>query len=212
MHLVVARYNENLEWLKQLNLDKCSFTVYNKGESQSLPFPCIERTNIGREAETYLGHIIENYDNLNGYYVFCQGYPFDHVQRVLIGFEPSGFNTGKGDSSEVIRFFNTYEPCGSYMPLGPQYCCDMTGKPHMNYKFLINEVNIFFENYDKPNIWFVQGAQFLVSAECIKFRPKQFYERLMARSKQHIMGMDAYAHVLERLWGIIFNPYYRHRI
>ena len=169
------------------------------------------RENIGREAETYLSHIIENYDRLYGHYVFCQAFPFDHMENIIIGTEPRGYNTGKGDPNEVIRFFNTYEPCGSYIPLGLQFCCDLDGKPHFACN-LKAELDALFVNFDKPIVWFVQGAQFIVSAECIRARPREFYEKILQRSREYPGGMDAYAHVMERLWGIVFNPYYRHRV
>lgn len=77
--VVIARYNENLDWLKNLNNP---FMVYNKG--QEFPYEIIRKDipNKGREAETYIRSIIENYSVLSQYkyMVFLQGNPFDHCQ------------------------------------------------------------------------------------------------------------------------------------
>jgi len=60
--IVVARYNENLSWLKKLPKD-IIITVYNKG-NDDINIPSIKLPNIGRESHTYLYHIIKNYNNL----------------------------------------------------------------------------------------------------------------------------------------------------
>lgn len=75
MVLVVARYNENIDWLKNTALN---YIIFNKGEA-NLPLWVkneIKLPNIGREAHTYLTYIILNYDNLPEHSVFVQGNPF----------------------------------------------------------------------------------------------------------------------------------------
>jgi hypothetical protein len=62
--LVIARYNENVDWAK----DKEHFIV-QKGE---------QMPNYGREAASFLWYIINHYDELEGDYEFMQGNPFDH--------------------------------------------------------------------------------------------------------------------------------------
>ena len=57
-------------------------TFYDKNEN---PFPgSIKLKNIGREGETFLYHIINNYYNLDDVTVFLQGNPFEHLQ-LLVG-------------------------------------------------------------------------------------------------------------------------------
>jgi len=77
--LVVSRYNEDLDWLE--NLNENNIQIYNKGdelEKNSDLMAVKNLTNVGREGETYLNHIINNYDNLDDYTVFCQADPFEH--------------------------------------------------------------------------------------------------------------------------------------
>jgi hypothetical protein len=76
--IVVARYNENLDWLKKIKKSKdLKITVYNKGKDD-INIPYIKLPNIGRESHTYLYHIINNYDNLSDQTIFCQGDPIFH--------------------------------------------------------------------------------------------------------------------------------------
>ena len=71
--LIIARYNENLEWLKKYKDFK--ITVYNKGESLSDNkfFNIINLENKGRESHTWLYHIVNNYYHLNEINIFLQG-------------------------------------------------------------------------------------------------------------------------------------------
>jgi hypothetical protein len=76
--IVIARYNENLDWLKKIKKSKdIKITVYNKGKDD-INVPFISLPNIGRESHTYLYHIINNYHNLADQTVFCQGDPIFH--------------------------------------------------------------------------------------------------------------------------------------
>lgn len=79
---IISRYNEDLNWIKQL---KGSFVIYNKGDNFPYNFPFKQIENIGRETETFVRAIIENYDFLNEYenIIFLQGNPIDHCKSIL---------------------------------------------------------------------------------------------------------------------------------
>lgn len=88
-HIVIARYNENIDWIKHINLDMYRVYVYNKGgkistKTYSHDIMVIDLENVGREAHTYLHHIIAHYDSLPEKVIFTQGYPFDHVKSTFI--------------------------------------------------------------------------------------------------------------------------------
>ena len=63
--LIIARYNEDLSWLKEFKDFK--IIVYNKGDklSDNLFYEVINLENKGRESHTWLHHIVKNYNNLN---------------------------------------------------------------------------------------------------------------------------------------------------
>lgn len=67
--MIVARYNEDISWTQKYNR-----VVYNKGDHLS---NSISLDNVGREAHTYLRHIITNYHNLEETLIFVQGNPFE---------------------------------------------------------------------------------------------------------------------------------------
>ena len=89
IHIVIARYNEDLDWLcdekikKYLTNDsyKTSIYIYNKGVNNVtakfiecynniLDIHIIELPNVGRCDHTYLHHVIENYHNLPEVMIF----------------------------------------------------------------------------------------------------------------------------------------------
>ena len=61
IEIVISRYNEDIQWTEKY---KQFVTIYNKGND---PIDdAISLINVGREAHTYLHHIVHNYDNLKG--------------------------------------------------------------------------------------------------------------------------------------------------
>ena len=77
--IVVARYNENVEWTKQFK----NVIIYNKGNKMTEDFKQVFLNNVGREGHTYYKHICDNYDNLEDYTIFLQGNPFDHSPNII---------------------------------------------------------------------------------------------------------------------------------
>ena len=109
--IVVARYNENLDWLKKIKKSKdLKITVYNKGKDD-IDIPFIPLPNVGRESHTYLYHIINNYDNLADQTIFCQGDSIFHSPDFL---------------DLINKHRKKFEPV---QPLSAWYWPDYGGKP-----------------------------------------------------------------------------------
>jgi hypothetical protein len=77
--VVVARYNENITWLNEIN---CEYVIYNKG-NDNIDHNYKKLENIGREPHTYITYILENYNNLPDVVCFVQGNPFDHCNNIV---------------------------------------------------------------------------------------------------------------------------------
>lgn len=203
MKAVIARYNENTDWIKNLEIP---YLIFNKGEDIT-DLNNIKRPNVGKEAETYLHFIISNYDTLEGHYAFLQGDPFDHTNHTFMGFQQEANNT-LGSKDDFINYLNNFKMNNDYTPLGNWYRCNMQGQPHFGFDFK-TELKEFFLEFP-TNIWYIQGAQFIASAEAIKSRSWWFYKKLLARSM--LYGQNIYAHVLERMWPLIMTPHYKARL
>jgi hypothetical protein len=77
IEIIVARYNEDLQWLKEYPFNQFEYIVYNKGINEHFEKTNVKKIipleNIGVCDHTYLYHIIQNYDNLSNIIVFLPG-------------------------------------------------------------------------------------------------------------------------------------------
>lgn len=77
IEIVVARFNEKLEWTNLSPFNNYNIKCYNKGIDDDFniqnPHEIFKLDNVGRCDHTYLYHIINNYDNLKDYTVFLPG-------------------------------------------------------------------------------------------------------------------------------------------
>ena len=65
MLIVIARYNEDIEWTRMFQ----NVLIYNKGCKLESDHKYNENQldNVGRECHTYYKYIYDNYDNLEDY-------------------------------------------------------------------------------------------------------------------------------------------------
>ena len=75
--IVVARYEEDIRWINTLPIHSYSRVyIYNKGSESEFPIPrsiVHSLPNYGREAHTYLHHVIHNYERLADVTLFLPG-------------------------------------------------------------------------------------------------------------------------------------------
>ena len=197
--VVVAKYKENIDWIDCL--DKTNVIIYDKSDTpieNSIPLK-----NIGREGETFLYHILQNYDNLPDYTLFVQGHPFDHMCNI----NPQNFQ------SELDRLLNE-------KPDTTPLFCGLHNEHYTLYAGLnVKEYYEFLFNESCPEITqFAAGAQYIVPKHRILQRPKSFYETLermitestivnvaIACSNEHSFNeKEINAWTLERMFYYIF--------
>jgi len=203
--LIIARYNEDIEWLKKH--EDFKITVYNKGKllSKNNSFKIINLENKGRESHTWLYHIVNNYNNLNEVSIFLQG-RIDDLNCMAYK-----------NPNDYLKEINKYgfSVC-RYGLLGPlHWDWNVNINKDIRYKeqWENNEItrsSIGFRNFSKklfPNIpIFVAtsyGGCFAVKKEAIHLNDHSFYKKLLkvlSKNKNPIEG-----HYMERLWCYIFT-------
>lgn len=87
VEIVISRYNENIAWSDMYTSIR---TIYDKGENGThlpinTPGKVIRLPNLGRESNTYLRHIVNNYHTLAKLTVFCQASAPYHGYNVRMG-------------------------------------------------------------------------------------------------------------------------------
>jgi hypothetical protein len=192
MKIVVSRYNEDVEWTKQFP----NVIIYNKGGPLDDIYNAIPMENVGREGHTYMSYIYENYDHLDDYTIFLQGNPFDHSPHIVENIYGLMKYINGGIPEEIwnIDFCFLSEFCvTSALPECPCH----PGLPMVEiYEYLFEE--------KKTNAEFLYGggAQFIVSKERIRSRPKEFYLKVIQLLNYDIDPIEGF--VIERFHGLIF--------
>jgi hypothetical protein len=190
--VVISKYNENCEWIEKI---KHKTIIYDKSESPING--SIVRPNIGREAETLLYHIIENYDKLPDITIFLQGDP--RSNPVKYTYEEVIEEVNK-DHEKKLKTILTWEGVVDIRNYWLKSCS------------ILNDT--LFES-DSYMVTYSSGAQYVIPIDCIINRPVSFYKMLHEQvikyqnkplvwdKKDLSEGVDAWT--MELLWGSIFN-------
>ena len=77
IEIVVARYNEDLQWIQEYPFNQFKYTIYNKGVNSDYKKPNVYREvmlpNVGKCDHTYLYHIVNNFATLSDITMFFPG-------------------------------------------------------------------------------------------------------------------------------------------
>lgn len=197
--LVVAHYLEDTAWLRRVPR-AVRVWLYHKGGTQPPAHPAAQVAvlpNVGREAHTYLHHLVTRYEDLAALTVLVQGRPFDHVpdlHRVLRRwasgedrvdeFRWLGFLVDEDDRTGS-RLFQRWSKNPEHRPLAmPAFWDAVFGAAPCPESFV-----------------FFGGANFAVRRETVRRRPRAFYERALRVAAAF---PDA-AHGFERTWDHVFG-------
>lgn len=182
MIIIIARFNESLEWAKELQ----NVIVYNKGAPLKNPlWNEFFLENVGREGHTYYKYIYDNYDNLDDYTMFLQGNPFDHSPNLLKNIGSLTYNFDFKFISEKV------------LP------CNLSGcRYHIGLPLVKVYKQLFDSDTKDLKFEFGAGAQFIVSKETIHRRPREFYLKIVKLLEHSINPIEGF--VIERFHKLIF--------
>ena len=216
IQVVVARYKEDLQFIKDGEFDEFDVIIYNKGDLIEDPLlkdiPIVDLPNIGKIDHTILYHIIENYDNLHETTIFIPGSFMgsqskkDRVDAII-----NTLNSNKtvssallpikmeGPINEVLYDFkmNNYE--SQYGP---------NKNPTVDNSMMLSPVRPFGEWYrkvfgnKKMDQLFYYGI-FAVSREEILNNPREKYMEIIKYVDSH-PNPEA-GHYIERSWVTLFS-------
>lgn len=178
LEVVVARYNENVDWVRDLNY---STTVYNKYKEDNELF-VNNLPNVGREGHTFFYHIVNNYDNLADYIAFVQGNPFDHCRN-------------------IINEINDFDFKKEFVPLGNVVELTMEHESINQQVQSFSKLNGFNITYP---IYLVPGAQYIISKRLIRKNPKEFYQKILNQLSNEVypQGVLDVEKTLFQIYGI----------
>jgi hypothetical protein len=189
--VVVARYNENVDWVSQFDSNRFRLCIYNKG-LKDLAQEYVQLENLGREAHTFLYYIIKNYGEFPEFVVFLQGDIEVHCKEAIKNvlrhqdevFFPLADRSSMGSINEI------YGQALGEPPL-----------PYQRTSKLRDFALELLENEMPPFFHFIHGAQFIVSKNLIQNRSREFYSKVFEKTR---IDFSSPWH-LERMWEIIFK-------
>jgi hypothetical protein len=192
--IVVARYNENLDWIKLLKDKRFNIKIYNKGED-NIDLKCEKLENYGRDAHTFVNYIVENYHKLPEYVIFLQGDPLEHCINAIQMIK------NHKEEEYICLSDNVIEegPTGWYEKIvgsdSDMFFPNMT-------RFKLSDTACFIFDDEAPGTYyFGAGQQYIVHKKYILNRSLDFYKNILERFKtDYVLPWH-----LERMWFTIFK-------
>jgi len=204
--IVIALYNENIEWINKLN----NFDIYIYHKNKGIPKE-IEKLvnsnkiyyeeipNVGRESHTYIYHIIKNYKNLPNKIFFTQAEPFDHIDK---------YNEKASVDFFINKLNDFFDNDFDFKGYGKKHYIWKTGignKTETMQKLYSNLINGELQDH-----YFNNGGIFGVKKEIILNRSLNFYNECLKYLDYDKNPVEGFC--FERLWSIIFNKNYNTKI
>jgi len=222
VQIVVTRYTEDITWLD--SLPDFDTIVYNKGGLTALlpsPRPNLQLLNVenlGREDETMIRHILDNYHNASDITVFLQGWPYNHcgelgatLRRIVSLAQASGKATEL--LMPISHTFWEYGPKEGLNGLASQLI-DIHGLDHQTLienhikdgqEFMLFDkmcTHILQESCPE-SLWVAEGAQWIVGRDKLRSSPVSLYERALSIEEGF---QDEYRGlVMEALWPVLWG-------
>ena len=139
--------------------------------------------NVGREPSSYLWYIIEHYDKLEGIYFFVQGNPFDHWPNVLeeVNRAEPGFHWhGRLHKQDWWHSMSNGQPYDSGFDIDA----------------MLTKLGL----ETSESYMFKPGCQFIIDAETIKKKPKEFYIKAKELVEIEPRGPWAFERIVDRIF------------
>ena len=215
VEIIIARFNEDLNWLIEPPFNLFQYIVYNKGNNDNFNKTNVKRIinieNVGKCDHTYLFHIIENYVNLANITVFFPGsldmiYKKNKAKLLLNKIIQSNFNNAcfVGYYHKSINESYHNFKLNKYKTLNEKNL--LLNSEKKLHKSLIrpygNWYNYFFGNTQTH--WVTFWGIFSIDKRDIIQHPISRYQALINTVNKN--SNPEAGHYIERSWGAIFYP------
>lgn len=215
--LVISSYKEDTKWIEYLDRSKVqSYLLYRKNNNHLNNYLDYEKenennvslANIGREAHTYLIHIVKNYDNLYEHEIFCQGNPFEHCFNFLDEIHALNDGTSFKQFGQIESIVCKEKIKKSVSDFNFKYLNNLIKKDsswtRANF-FHIDSIHLDLFGEEMPNTSLMKPyAQFVASREAIRSHSLETYVRLLDYFNDNI-NYNVMAWHMEYFWHILFR-------
>ena len=212
--VVIAHYKEDLSWVDKMLPKNCRIFIYTKSNEK----PNCKRNyihkylkNNGREGNTYLYHIIENYNNkLNKNTLFLPGscdllYKKINLYLILKNIGKYKFNSVNLINNKILIYGD------NYFLLNPMinrksYCSTYKKNKHKDCKLIFykfKNINEFKKYFNLNNNYICYNGIFSIKTNIIYNRKKNYYIELFNHLNNGDNALNN--HFLERNWYNVFQ-------
>ena len=204
LDIVISHYN-NSQFIKLVDQIMKTYTklkinpiIYNKS-SHNLDtlFIVKQLENIGREGETYLHHIINNYDSLSEYTLFIQDDTNNHIPDIdsFIAKTTKIIDSGTPIYQYETTWNQNEKVVNRIIRNGYIYISTITDKYAIKKACKLLEINV-------PSVYCTPTcAFFIVNKKNIHRRPKSFYIQL----RSWLLEDQEHGYILEHIWKLILD-------
>lgn len=215
VEMVIARYNESLDWIKQEPFNRYPIIIYNKGNNTEFAMTdkvkkVISLKNVGKCDHTYFHHIVNRYDNLADVTIFLPGsidMRNDKYAKTIKIFD----NVAKYNTTVMIGQKNYDIKNTLYgFSLNNYVTSDPRNKQANGESILIpaqiRPFGKWYENkFGSLNTQYVlYTGIFAVAKEDILKQPVSYYQQFL--DELSVGSNPEVGHYVERSWQAIFNP------
>jgi len=211
--IVIARYNEKLEWTLEEPFNKFKYIVYNKGNNENFEKKYVKEIiklpNVGKCDHTYLYYIINNYNDLSDITIFLPG-SLDMIYKKRLALNL--LNEINNRNNAVFISLNEVDVKNKYYSFkmdkyDTKYKGNKTNESLIELKKSnIRPFGLWFDNMFgniKVNNVIYYGI-FSIHKEDIIQHPITRYEKLIKELSDH--ANPEAGHYFERSWGAVFYP------
>jgi hypothetical protein len=222
--LVVSRYNENLEWLKERPFNKYPVICYNKGPNDNFYKPpnmtIVRLPNVGRCDHTYLYHIVTNYNKLTNHTMFLPGscdldFKNEKAKIWLKETEKRIRKSGNDDQGGRAVFYGSATAAGIKEEFGDFQLDDWQATYGNNRelnpesklkKRELRPFRVWYEHHfgDLKVHYYTMVGIFGIHKMNILQHPKSYYENFLKELDDH--SNPEVGHYFERGWAAVFHP------
>lgn len=213
IEIIVARYNEDLEWMNEPPFNNFNYTVYNKGVNDLFQkknvTKIIQLPNVGRCDHTYLYHIVHNFHNLSPITIFFVGSINNRIKKknaikllnAILFYKRAVFIGNK--TYNLRTHFNSFKL--------DQWKCTDSKNAELNPETkllpaIIRPYGAWYQFHFGNTIvknWCVYGIFSMHKMDIIKHDIER-YKKLLAGLERH--SNPEVGHYIERSWAAIFHP------
>ena len=204
--LVVSRFNEKLEWLKQEPFSKFPVLIYNKGDDQFYRPPnswVVQLANVGRESHSYLYHILFHYNHHAKVTIFLPGsmdkdYKMSRALRMIEEIRRNHCAVFLGEKYENNAFYSfQLEEWTSTSQENHEKNPESTLAPARIRPF----GKWYDSTFSTPLRYFSYYGIFSVDRSDILQRPRLFYKNLL--KELAFSSNPEVGHYIERSWASV---------